>query len=88
MESTLTGIYYNVLDRIYLNQKSLHIKIVKECNDKDLLLKEKLESVIASPNNYDIYHHGKTLELIIDDMPSDSRDKKHWFNRYEVDKTR
>lgn len=88
MDQALTSIYYNVLDRIYLNSRFLNVKKIRTQYDKDEVLKEQLEKVIAQPTRYDIYYQQKTLELTIDDMPEDSRDKRNWFNRIEIDKSR
>lgn len=85
MKKDLKSIYFDTLDRIYLNSKvKQNSRTLKDQAIKDLLLKKQIETVFESPEKFDVYYQKSTLNLIIEDMPEDRRDKKNLFNRIEV----
>ena len=86
MRNTLQEIYFDVMERIYLNSRpeaSKH-KIARDQIVKDEKLKTEIEKVFINPKNYDVYYHKDTLQLHIEKMPEESGLKKNLFNRIEI----
>ena len=85
MEKSLRNIYFNTLDRLYLNKNKTNIKNVRTQYEKDLMLKENIENVFDNPSKYDVYYDKENLELHIDIMPEDKGLKNHLFNRIDIE---
>ena len=84
MKTSLQEIYFDVLDRIFLNEGNVKHKIAREQYEKDLVLKEQIEKVFENPDQYDAYYQKDTLQLCIDPIPEESGMKRNLFNRIDI----
>lgn len=86
MNKTLRDIYYDVLDRIYLNSRpeASKFQTARKQVIKDEELKTLIEKVFENPEQYDVYYKKDTMKLHIDEMPEDMGLRKNLFNRIEI----
>ena len=87
MEKRLKEIYFNTVDRIFLNNSPAinNRKTIREQIQKDEELKTLIEKVFENPDQYDVYYQKDTLQLCIDPMPEESGMKRNIFNRIEIE---
>jgi uncharacterized protein YacL (UPF0231 family) len=86
MKKDLKNIYFDVLDRLYLNGNVKHNSSkLKEQLQKDTELKKKIENVFENPNEFDVYYHKDSLELkIVDVADGHEKGMNDAFNRIDI----